>query len=121
MKKILLLVLVLTLQLGTVGIASAITNGEPDSDNHPYVGLLVFDAAPGVPGWRCSGALIAPNVVLTAGHCTDGAVAARIWMYEDVTYDTVPFPLYPYGGPGSGAVEGEPHTNPYYRLNNPYG
>jgi hypothetical protein len=100
---------------------AAITNGKPDGDDHPYVGLLVFDSAPGTPGWRCSGALIAPKVVLTAGHCTDGAVAARIWMYADVTYDHVPFPLYPYGGPGSGAVEGTAYTNPDYRVGNPYG
>jgi len=101
--------------------AYAITNGEPDGGRHPYVGLLVFDFAPGEPGWRCSGALISPTVVLTAGHCTDGAVAARIWFNEDVTYDSVPFPLYPYGGPGSGAVEGIPYTNPSYRVGNPYG
>jgi hypothetical protein len=113
---------VLALAIVTVGVASAISNGEPDGDNHPYVGLLVFDYAPGSPGWRCSGALIAPNVVLTAGHCTDGAVAARIWFYEDVTYDNVPYPLYPFGGPGSGAIEGTPYTNPDYRSEeNPYG
>lgn len=121
-KTILTSIIVLALVLGTAGVATAITNGVPDGDNHPYVGLLVFDAAPGVPGWRCSGALIAPTVVLTAGHCTDGAVAARIWMDEDVTYDNIPFPLYPYGGPGSGAVEGVAHTNPLYRSpENPYG
>lgn len=102
--------------------AIAITNGQPDGDDHPYVGLLVFDVAPGEPGWRCSGALIAPNVVLTAGHCTDGAVAARAWFDKDVTYDNYPFPLYPYGGPGSGAIEGTAYTNPDYRSPaNPYG
>jgi hypothetical protein len=86
------------------------------------VGLLVFDVAPGTPGWRCSGALISPTVVLTAGHCTDGAVAARFWFYEDVTYNNVPFPLYPYGGAGSGAIEGTAYTNPDYRSpDNPYG
>jgi hypothetical protein len=123
MKKILVtFVLVLALVLGTVGVASAITNGMPDEDNHPYVGLLVFDSAPGTPGWRCSGSLIAPNVVLTAGHCTDGAVAARFWADKDVTYNHYPFPLYPYGGPGSGSVEGTPYTNPKYRSpENPYG
>jgi len=107
-------VAVLVLVLGISGGASAITNGQPDGDNHPYVGLLVFDVG-GEPAWRCSGALIAPNVVLTAGHCTDGADAARIWFDKDVTYDAVPFPLYPYGGPGSGAIEGTPKTNPDYR------
>lgn len=123
MKKItfaIVLSLVLAMVLAT-GVA-AVTNGQPDGNNHPYVGLLVFDSAPGTPAWRCSGTLIAPTVVLTAGHCTDGAVAARIWMAADVTYNAVPFPLYPYGGPGSGAVEGTAYTNPLYRSDeNPYG
>ena len=125
-KKFLLVVaVVLAVVLGSVGIANAITNGQPDGDAHPYVGLLVFDVyvpdVGNVPAWRCSGSLIAPDVVLTAGHCTDGAVAARVWFYEDVTYDNVPFPLYPYGGPG-GAIEGTPYTNPKYRsAENPYG
>jgi len=117
---------VLALVVVSAGIVYAITNGQPDGDAHPYVGLLVFDVyvpdVGNVPAWRCSGALIAPNVVLTAGHCTDGAVAARVWFDEDVTYDNVPWPLYPYGGPGSGAIEGTPHTNPKYRSpENPYG
>jgi hypothetical protein len=122
MKKLtFVLVLVLVLAFGLASVAYAITNGQPDGDNHPYVGILVFDVG-GVPAWRCSGALIAPNVVLTAGHCTDGADGARVWFDEDVTYDNVPFPLYPYGGPGSGAVEGTPYTNPDYRSDeNPYG
>jgi hypothetical protein len=122
-KKLLIVVaVVLGLVMGSVGIAYAITNGEPDAGRHPYVGLLVFDSAPGSPAWRCSGALIAPDVVLTAGHCTDGAYAARFWLYEDMTYDNVPFPLYPYGGRGSGAIEGTPYTNPKYRSpENPYG
>jgi hypothetical protein len=122
MKKILIAsILALALVMSLVGVASAVTNGQPDGENHPYVGLLVFDSAPGVPGWRCSGSLIAPTVILTAGHCTDGAVAARVWFYSDVTYDAVPFPLYPYGGAGSGAIEGTPYTNPDYRSpDSPY-
>ena len=127
MKKLpLIFVLVLILALALVGTGLAITNGQPDGDAHPYVGLLVFDVfvpdVGNVPAWRCSGALISETVVLTAGHCTDGAVAARIWFDEDVTYDNIPFPLYPYGGPGSGAIEGTPYTNPDYRSDeNPYG
>jgi hypothetical protein len=115
-------VIVVALLAVTATAAYAITNGTPDGNKHPYVGLLVFDDAPGHPAWRCSGSLIAPNVVLTAGHCTDGAVAARVWFAEDVTYDNVPSPLYPYGGPGSGAIEGTPYTNPDYDSpDNPYG
>ena len=118
--------IVLGIALASVGTAYAITNGQPDGDDHPYVGLIVFDVyvpdVGNVPAWRCSGSLIAPNVVLTAGHCTDGAVAARVWFDKDVTYDNVPFPLYPYGGAGSGAIEGTPYTNPDYRSEeNPYG
>lgn len=128
MKKISFgIVISIILILALVTPALAITNGEPDAGRHPYVGLLVFDiydpvTETNVPAWRCSGSLIAPNVVLTAGHCTDGAVAARVWFQEDVTYNAVPYPLYPYGGPGSGAIEGTPYTNPKYRsAENPYG
>jgi len=121
-KYTIIFTLVIIMTIVVIGSAMAITNGQPDGDNHPYVGLLVFDVAPGVPNWRCSGTLIDPYVVLTAGHCTDGAVAARIWLQKDVTYDVVPYPLYPFGGPGSGAVEGTPYTNPDYRSeDNPYG
>jgi hypothetical protein len=78
MKKIALaLVLSLALVLGTISVAGAITNGRPDGGNHPYVGLAVFDDASG-PAWRCSVSLLTPNLVLTPGHCTDGAVAARV-------------------------------------------
>jgi hypothetical protein len=122
MRRLLAAAMAALLALALAGPAIAITNGVPDGDDHPYVGLLVFDAAPGAPAWRCSGSLVAPDVVLTAGHCTDGAVAARIWFDEDVTYDNIPYPLYPFGGPGSGAIEGTPYTNPDYRSpDNPYG
>ncbi|MCL4465314.1 MAG: trypsin-like serine protease [Chloroflexi bacterium] len=123
LRKLSLIVgLVVVVSLFSYAVAGAIANGQPDAARHPYVGLLVFDDAPGEPAWRCTGALIAPTVVLTAGHCTDGAVAARVWFQEDVTYDAVPFPLFPYGGRGSGAVEGTPYTNPDFRSDeNPYG
>lgn len=114
-KLIVLFGVALIIVLAFSSTAYAITgNYEPDDGRHPYVGLLVFDVYDpdkemNVPAWRCTGSLIAPDVVLCAGHCTDGVVAARFWFYEDVTYDNVPFPLYPYGGPGSGAIEGSAH------------
>jgi hypothetical protein len=117
MKKFsLILVLALVFALVLVGTALAVTNGQPDGDDHPYVGLLVFDVAPGAPAWRCSGSLIAPNVVLTAGHCTDGAVSARVWFDERLQDDDGSFlvPDYPFGGVV--AIEGTPHTNPGFCI-----
>jgi hypothetical protein len=66
--------------------------------------------------WRCSGALIAEDVVLTAGHCTYGAEEARVWFDESVEGN----PDYPGGG--RSAIEGTAYTNPKYGSDeNPYG
>jgi hypothetical protein len=88
---------------------SAIISGQPDAGRHPYVGLLVFDDTAG-PAWRCSGSLLSATVVLTAGHCTDGAVAARIWIDENVQGN----PEYPFGGVTS--YEGTAHTYPGFCI-----
>jgi hypothetical protein len=47
--------------------ASAITGGQRD-EVHTNVGVVRFTTATG--RFRCSGTLISPTVVLTAGHCT---------------------------------------------------
>ena len=71
--------LVLATVLGTAGVSYAITNGQPDVDGHPYVGVvLFFDGINPDPIWFCSGALISPRVVLTSGHCTDGTAYALV-------------------------------------------
>lgn len=100
---------------GTLSPALAITNGQPDGDNHPYVCLVVFDADVGAPGWRTTGILIAPQVVLTAGHGTDGAVAARVYFNKIVEGDTD----YPFSGENS--TEGTPYTYPGYTIGDSQG
>jgi hypothetical protein len=119
-RSVVLLITVLALVLAFAAPTSAVTNGTPDGDNHPYVGLLVFDVyVPDVgnaPAWRCSGSLISPKVVLTAGHCTDGAVAARVWFDERLQDDDGTFlvPDYPFGGGPS--IEGTPFTSPDFAI-----
>jgi hypothetical protein len=67
--------------------ASAITGKSWVEDHaHPYVGLVVFYDAAGEFVQRCSGSLISPTKLLTAGHCTDataGAVTARVYFQQD--------------------------------------
>lgn len=71
-----LLAIVLGLVLALPAVA--ITNGEPDGNDHPFVGSIVLKNDPAKTGradlppllqW-CSGTLIAEKVFLTASHCT---------------------------------------------------
>jgi hypothetical protein len=75
---------------------SFITSGQLDGNAHPAVVLIIMDVA-GTPAFRCSGTLIAPKLVLTAGHCAGelGEFSGlRIFNEADVQDD----PTYP--GPG---------------------
>jgi hypothetical protein len=109
--------------------AMAITNGQPDGDNHPYVGLMVALDADGIPLWRCSGSLLTRTVYLTAGHCTEPPAAhVEIWFDEgpiptdpdylaavqaspDEPVSCNDSPLFD-GYPCQGDAGGTPHPNP---------
>jgi hypothetical protein len=95
--------------------AMAITTGQPDQGEHPYVGQLIFyvpdeeDSRFSDPGswFNCSGTLLTPTIVLTAGHCTygvgdggesttanggDGSGGTDVWftVSEEADYEGLP-------------------------------
>lgn len=78
--KRLLVALAAATAIAVVPAAQAITNGVPDNGEHPYVGQLFFYVPDEIdprftdPGawFNCTGTLLSPTVVLTAGHCTYG-------------------------------------------------
>ena len=111
MKKVTIAILLAAvLVFSTVGLAAAVTDGEPDGDGHPFVGLMVAQDEDGNPLWRCTGTLISPTVFLTAGHCTESPAAhVEIWFDADVE-SGIPDNGYPFNG----QVGGTPYTHPDY-------
>src|SRR5712691_5214629 len=78
------------------GRPSFITDGTLDGNAHPAVVLIIMDIA-GKPAFRCSGTIIAPQVVLTAGHRAGepGELSGLLILNEA---DVQHYPTYP--GPG---------------------
>ena len=130
-KKVAALGAALMVVLATAAAALAITNGTPDGNRHPYVGLMVALDSDGVPLWRCSGSLLSPTVFLTAGHCVeDPAAHIEVWVSPgpvttDPDYAAAlandpdgivscnDSPLFD-GYPCQGDAGGTPHQNPDY-------
>jgi Trypsin len=117
LRKLLALFAILAAATVAVPASQAITDGQPDLDGHPYVGLMVAQNAAGTPLWRCSGTLVSARLFVTAGHCTESPAAhVEIWFDDG-------FPI-PIGSPGNvlgypfdGDVGGEPFTHPDYDPN----
>ena len=78
--RLLALFVALASVLALAAPAAAIKGGVPDAGAHPYVGQLLFFDPTAVdprfndPGawFTCTGTLVSPTVVVTAGHCTFG-------------------------------------------------
>lgn len=111
MRKLLLSAAVAALGLTMVaGSAAAITHGELDGEDHPFVGLMVAQDEDGNALWRCSGTLISSTLYLTAGHCTESPAAhVEIWFDADVQSG-----IPTNGYPDTGDVGGTPYTHPQY-------
>ena len=91
---------------------ASITDGSLDGNRHPAVVLIIMDID-GQPAFRCSGTLIAPKLVVTAGHCAGepGEFSGlRIFTESDVENGNN---NYPFSGPHT--VEAtEWHSHPQY-------
>jgi hypothetical protein len=85
-KLIIVCATVVVAMVVVVTTAFAITGSWVVDNEHPFVGLVVYYDANGEFLWRCSGSLVSPTKVVTAGHCSDtvgGAVTARVYFQQD--------------------------------------
>ncbi len=109
-RNLFTLIIVALLLIFTVVPVLAITYGEPDGNDHPFVGSMVLSLPDeGLIQW-CSGTLISENVFLTASHCTDGVnelVASIPGAEMLVTFD-------PTISEGGTFFTGTIFTNPNY-------
>jgi hypothetical protein len=112
---------VLVVTLALAGSALAITGGTKDDTNiHDNVGIVVLRIGPG--GILCSGTLIAPKVVLTAGHCTEAFqdfIDSGVTTIDQLSVNFLPVNVpSPVGTLGNLAVD-RIITHPNYRFQSP--
>ena len=109
MRKLLVLLAALAAVVLSASPAYAVLYGQPDDNEHPYVGVIRFFDEEGNYLWRCTGTLISPTVVLTAGHCTFGTASAEAWFTE-----TAPSTAEVLSGDYTPGVTGTTYTHPDY-------
>lgn len=88
-RAIVLVAAIMSMLMVSAAPSGAITDGELDGEEHPHVVLILMEVD-GAPAFRCSGTLIDPTFVLTAGHCTSNfpdpgeITGGRIFTESDV-------------------------------------
>jgi len=120
MRRVVISLLVLAaLWVVAFGPVLAVTNGTLDGNRHPAVVLLLMEVG-GAPAFRCSGTLLSPTVLLTAGHCTSNFpdspyTGMRVFTESDVQGGIGKTNNYPFAGPN--AVEAAAwHAHPLYET-----
>jgi hypothetical protein len=114
MRKYLALLAALGVAIAAFASSAGAITGNAVADHvHDNVGLLVFYTTPdpetGDPfSHRCSGTLISPTVMVTAGHCTEGVDTGRVYFEQSAApnYDPAAF-----GGLGGDPTTGYPYEN----------
>jgi hypothetical protein len=143
-KLFVMLVVVMAALIVAAAPVAAITYGEPDAGEHPYVGFMIF-YDPAEDAWfSCSGTLLDADTLLTAGHCTfgigiegevpeNGSGGTDVWVTFDDTDVLAGWPLrseigtiYPdvdalnaarrawLDDPANGFIGGTAYPNPDY-------
>jgi hypothetical protein len=83
----------------------AVTDGTLDGNTHRAVVLLLMEVDH-KPAFRCTGTLLSPTIVVTAGHCTSDYpdppyTGMRVFTESDVQGGIGTTNNYPYGGQNS--------------------
>lgn len=113
---------VLAVALSVTAAASGVIGGVADNGAHPSTGALLLPTADGLAP-QCSGVLVAPRVFLTAGHCTDAALAAGgayVVFGDALSSDTwTPIHGTAVTDPAYGANKKDPHDLGVVLLDSP--
>jgi Trypsin len=130
-RAVAILVAILSVLVASSQAAFGIVYGEFDGNRHPNVGAFIIQRD-GEFRRLCSGTLIAPDVFLTASHCTAaltslGIPADAVWVTFDPVFEQdselIPgtahtHPEFGFSGPGGVS---DPHDVAVIVLDNPVG